>query len=285
MDVVIRGVNQRFLDEVVFPVFAVGAQDSVGALSRLLDEVDDPHSRTCAEALLERAGRGGWAEVEVDRFGDLVYRLLFSEWRRTPQGWVVAAHAEAFAGGLEQTLHSALMLTDPSFPYWDESAAKAERERVVSPPYLERGLSAFLCGLWDPFPDFPPGEVLTTRGTNVYAPGEQLAIADWCWRPPSVVAQWSAELPRALRDLMDREVARLAPIDVPEAQEVVDYWMGRVAEPPPLVVGFTGLGAGSLTWVRELAALSGLIRHAATREQGLTAIITGGARSGFQARL
>jgi hypothetical protein len=280
MDVVIRGVNQRFLDEVAFPVFAQGATDSAAALERLLDLVDDAELRLAAQALVERGAPGGWSEVDLDRFQEVVYRLLFHEWRRTPGGWVISSQSDAYAGPLDQAVNSALMLTDASYPYWDLGAARAERERVIAPPYLEQGLAAFLCGLWAPFPEFAPGELLTTRGTNVYLPAEQVALADWSWRPPSVVAAWSADLPRALRDLMDREQQRLRPIEVPESQEVVDYWMGRTPEPPQLVVGFTGLG-GSTTWVRDIAALAGQIRRAASREQGLTAIITGGVRSWF----
>ncbi|MBX5480986.1 MAG: hypothetical protein IRZ16_03930 [Myxococcaceae bacterium] len=281
MDIVLRSVNQRFLEEVVFPTFELGAKDSQRALERLAGAIGDPLTRMQVEALIERGSDGGWSEVDLDRFQEVVYRLLFSEWRRTGEGWIPDTQDEAYAGDLEETLHLALMITDPSYPYWDEAEARRQRGQAIAPPYLDRGLPAFIGGVWEPFPAFAPGEVLTTRGTNIYVPSERLAVADWSWRHPVTVQEWSDDLPRALRDLMNREVQRLRPIEVPEANEVIDYWTGKVSEPPQLVVGFSGLGPRSGAWVREIADLAAQIRRAAAREQGLTAIITGGTRSWF----
>lgn len=281
MDVVIRAVNQRFLEEVVFPVFERGSTDSAGALAHLLDVIEEPHTRLQIEALLDRSAEGGWGEVDMDRFQEVVYSLLFHEWQRTATGWERIPHLEAYAGRLDLTVHLAMMLTDPTYPYWDPEAAKKEREGIVAPPYLERGLPAFVSGMWDPAPAFAPGEVLTTRGTNIYRPSEGFALADWSWRNRDTVQEWSSELPRALRALMQREVERLRPVDVPEAQEVVDYWLGKSAHAPQLVVAFSGLGETSTQWVREIADLAAQLRKAGARERGLTAIITGGHRSWF----
>ncbi len=267
MDVVIRSVNQRFLDEVAFPFLRKGMTDRQAALVSLLDAVDDGPTRVPAEALLE----GG----DPERFGDVVYRLLFSEWWRGPGGWEVTEDAAAYAGGLEETVNAALMLTDPGYPYWDAPRAQAARDRVLSPPFPDRGLAAFLGGVWSPVPDFDPGEALATRGVRAFRPREGFALADWSYRPPHVVSQWSGELPRALRDLMQRECARLRPVEVPEAAEVIDFWLGRAAAPPPLTVSFTGLGPGAFMWVRTVAQLSAQLRRAASREQALTVIITG----------
>lgn len=281
MDVVIRPVNQRFLEEVVFPTFELGASDGAGALEKLGEVIEDAPCRAQIDALLDRRVDGGWSEVELDRFQEIVYRLLFAEWRRTPRGWVTSEKQDAYASDLEETLHLSLMMTDPMYPYWDEAQSNRQRDQVVAPPYLERGLPAFIGGVWEPFPSFAPGEVLTTRGTNIYAPNEALAVADWSYRDPATVQEWSSELPRVLRELIDREMQRLRPIDVPEASDVVDYWLGKAASPPPLVVAFSGLGVRSARWVREIADLAAQIRRAAGREQGLTSVMTRSSRTQY----
>lgn len=281
MDVVLRSVNQRFLEEVAFPLFADGGGESADALQRMMEQVDDPQIRTQAEALIERTTDGGLSEREQDRFQEIVYRLLFSEWQRTSEGWATSPLYEAYAGELEETLNLSLMLTDASYPYWDEAKAAQQLAQVLSPPWLDRGLPAFIAGIWDPFPSFAPGLVLTTRGTNLYVQSEQLAQADWSYRHATQVQQWSSELHRAMRELMQREVERLRPIEVPEANEVVDFWLGKSAQPPHLVVAFSGLGPRAAHWVRQLAALAAQVRRAASREQGMTAIITGGSRAWF----
>lgn len=276
MDVVIRAVNERFLDEVAFPIFEQGSTDSAGAIERLAHVIDDPETRLQAEALLDRRAEGGWSEVDADRFQEVVYRLLFCEWRRTPTGWHVVERDDAYANTLDQAVHFAMMLTDPAYPYWDPAEAQRQRDVLVTPPYMERGLPAFVSGLWDPAPGFAPGEVLTTRGTNIHRPREGYSLADWAYRDRHTVAEWSADLPRTLRSLLHREIERLRPIDVPEASEVIEYWLGTTPHPPQLVVAFSGLGASSTQWVREIADLAAQIRRAAAREQALTSIITVG---------
>ncbi len=281
MDVVVRAVNQRFVDEVVFPVFTRGARDNRAALERLHAEVDDVEIRMQVEALLDRSGDGGWSEVETDRWQDVVYRLLFSDWERSPTGWVIGGQEEAFAAKLDEGVHTALMISDPLYPYWVPAEAARQREQLLMPPFLERGLAGFLSGIWEPCPSFAPGEVLTTRGTNIYRPAEALAISDWSHRSRDFVEEWSAELPRTLRALLEREIARLEPVEIPEAKELLAYWLGQVSKPPSLTVAFSGLGSTAVHWVRDIAALAGQVRKAAVREQGLTAIVTGAHRAWF----
>ncbi len=281
MDVVVRAVNQRFVDEVVFPVFALGATDTRAALDRLHQAIGDFETRIQVEALLDRRVDGGWSEVETDRWQDIVYRLLFSEWKRAPTGWVIDGQEDAYAARLDEAVHTALMISDPMYPYWNPAEAARQREQLLMPPFLERGLAGFLNGIWEPCPGFSPGEVLTTRGTNLYRANESLAIADWCHRSRDIVDEWSAELPRTLRALLQREIDRLKPVEVPEAKEILDYWLGVAPNPPALNVAFSGLGPAAIHWVRDIAALAGQVRKASAREQGLTAIVTGGHRAWF----
>lgn len=278
MDVVLRAVNPAFLEQVAFAAFAVASNDRRRALTLLRERLADDVLHQQLDGLLESSGFG---EVEEERFQTVIYDLLFSDWRQAPQGWRRSVHQEPWAAGLELTTHLTLMLVDPLYPYWDPQEAARRREQVVSPPWHNRGLPAFINGIWDGIPSFEPGEWLTTRGTNIVSPQDKLAVADWSYRPPRTVKAWSDGLPRVLQALMQREVQRLSPIDVPEADEVLGYWLGRTSEPPPLVVAFTGLGATSTQWVRELAALAAQIRRAAAAGQGLTSIITGGPRSWF----
>ncbi len=135
MDVVVRAVNQRFVDEVVFPVFTRGARDNRAALlNRLHAEVDDVEIRMQVEALLDRSGDGGWSEVETDRWQDVVYRLLFSDWERSPTGWVIGGQEEAFAAKLDEGVHTALMISDPLYPYWVPAEAARQRQQLLMPP-------------------------------------------------------------------------------------------------------------------------------------------------------
>jgi hypothetical protein len=281
MDVVIRPVNQRFVSEVAFPAFELGARSALAALGLLLEQVDDPECQVDLEALADRASDVPVTDLDADRWSAVVYRLLFSDWRREQGGWRASGVADAFAGSLDETLHLALMIDDRAYPYWDSQAAKEQRERLLEPPYFERGLGAFVAGLWEPFPSFVPGEVLSTRGTRVYKRSEGVAIADWCFRSAEAVAALGAELPHSLGALVEQEARRLRPIELPEANELLAYWTGRKSEPPPLGVAFSGLGTRAGQWVRELGALAAQLRRAAAREQGLTSIITGGQRAWY----
>ena len=87
------------------------------------------------------------------------------------------------------------------------------------------------------------------------------------------VNKWAAKLPSALSRLLDREVRRLHPVNPPERHEILDYWLGRVREPPLLAVSFSGLGPRATDWIREIGQLAQLIRTAAASQNGLTAVL------------
>lgn len=88
------------------------------------------------------------------------------------------------------------------------------------------------------------------------------------------VSTWASRLPSVLNALLDREVRRLRPVSVPEKHEVLDFWLGRVKEPPVLAVSFSGLGPRAHEWIREIGALAQVVRSAADVQQGLTAVIS-----------
>src|SRR6185503_7930940 len=100
------------------------------------------------------------------------------------------------------------------------------------------------------------------------------ARADWSWRPVHVINQWAAHLPNMLSRLLEKESRRLKPVEAPEKHEVLQYWLGRIEEPPVLAVTFSGLGARSNEWIRELGQLARMIRRVAAKQQGLTAVIS-----------
>ena len=166
------------------------------------------------------------------------------------------------------------MIEDNRYPYWDAELSRQARIDFFNRPATNRGLSSFLCGRWDPFPAFPPDQAVMTGGRDpAYDSGEQLAIADWTYRSMETVSGWAASLAPKLASLLRREGDRLRPIAIPETDEIYDFWMGRRERPPMLTVAFSGLGSTAPTWVRDLGALSRLVRDAASLEQGLTSII------------
>ena len=109
-----------------------------------------------------------------------------------------------------------------------------------------------MAGIWDPFPTFPPDQVLVTVGRSTYAPAENLAIADWSYRPSHAVQSWARRLDEQLRSLLGRERARLGPLSLRESDELLAYWSGQLPEAPALSVAFSGLGPTAGGWVREV---------------------------------
>lgn len=277
MDIVIRPVNDRFLEEVVFPAFEMGAVSARTALERLLAAIGDEQTRLLLETLLERGVDGALWGLDADAWLEATYRLLFREWNRGPEGWRTAAEYSCYAGGWDDALHLALMIEHPRYPYWDDEQARTFREACIAAPTPDLGLAALVAGLWDPAPRFAPHEVLsaTSPGRGVFKPGER-AIADWSFRSATLVSLWNRQLATRLGRLLKREEVRLRPLEVPETQEILDYWLGRRAEAPFLAAAFFGLGERAAEWVRDIAALAQLVRAAASCEQGLTSIITRG---------
>lgn len=274
MEVVLRPVNDAFLREVVFPALELGVVEIAPAIEHMLRFVKDEETRGQLELTHDQSGSSSFFGLTDERWIQASYALLFHEWVRTPQGWVRQQAYAGFAGPWEDTFHLSLMLEDPDYPYQDEERADLYRRAFWERPKRQFGLSTLLVGAWDPVPNFPPDQVLTVEGAGVYNPQAGVARADWSWRPMLTVSQWAARLPNALMRVLDRENKRLAPIVAPERHEVLDFWLGRVAEPPMLAVVFSGLGPRAGEWIREIGALAHLIRNAAAHAQGLTAVLT-----------
>ncbi len=273
MEVVLRPINDHFLQEVVFPAFELGVIDSGPAIEHLLKHLNDESTRVLLELLLDNTAGESFFSLTDDRWSQALYRLLFHEWFRDSEGWAVTQQYLGFAGPWEETFHLALMLEEPDYPYADEGRADLSRRAFWGQPKKQYGLSSLLCGSWDPVPRFPPDQVLTVVGHGIFSPQTGTVRADWAWRPMLTVNKWAAKLPSALSRLLDREVKRLHPVDPPERHEILDYWLGRVDQPPILAVSFSGLGPRASDWIREIGQLAQLIRTAAAKQQGVTAVL------------
>ena len=273
MEVVLRPVNDHFLREVVFPALELGVIDSAPAIEHLLQHLNDEETRVLLELVLDNSPRESFFGLSDERWNRALYRLLFHDWFRDADGWLVTQQYAGFAGPWEEVFHLGLMLNEGDYPYADDQKADLFRRQFWGQPRKQSGLAALLCGVWDPVPKFPPDQVLTLEGNGVYAPQQNMARADWAWRSMQVVNQWAAKLPGVLSRLLDREVKRLAPIDPPERHEILDYWLGRIPDPPILAVSFSGLGPRAPDWIREIGQMAQLIRSASAAGQGLTAVL------------
>lgn len=281
MNLVIRPVHDVFLEEVAFPALAVGVVDAASGLGKLLESVGDERVSWQLGRVLDRTVGGSFFGLVDDDWLELVHVLLFSEWERRPDGWHVAREHAGYAASYELGLHVALMLQDPSYPYADPVAAERFRDEWLG-KVIRSGPVALVAGIWDPFPPFPPDQVLVTVGRSTYAPVENLAIADWSYRPSHAVQSWARRLDEQLRNLLGRERSRLGPVSLREADELLAYWAGEIPDAPALSVAFSGLGPTAAGWVREVGELARLIRAAAAAGHGLTSLVTreGGQVSG-----
>ena len=273
MNLVIRPVHDVFLEEVVFPAFALGVVDAASGLAKLLEWVADDRVSWQLAQVLDRTVGGSFFGLVDDEWLELVHVLLFSEWDRRQDGWHVAREHPGYAAEYELALHVALMLQDPSYPYPDARAAERFRDEWLG-KVIRSGPVALVAGIWDPFPVFPPDQVLVTVGRSTYAPPENLAIADWSYRPSHAVQAWARRLDDQLRSLVARERARLGPLSFRETDELLAYWTGQLPTAPTLSVAFSGLGPSAGAWVREVGELSRLIRSAAAAGHGLTSLVT-----------
>jgi len=274
MEVVLRPTNDQFLSEVLFPAFELGVISAAPAIDHLLRHLNDEATRVLLELVLEQSVEGTFFGLSDERWNEAVYRLLFYEWVRDSDGWNIGAQHTGYAGPWEETFHLSLMLEDNVYPYSEDSSSELYRRSFWGQPQKRFGLSTMLCGTWDPMPNFPPDQVLTTEGNGIYNPKAGIARADWSWRPMLTVATWASKLPGVLNTLLDREVRRLRPVSVPEKHEVLDFWLGRIKQPPVLAVSFSGLGPRAHEWIREIGALAHLVRTAADAQCGLTAVIS-----------
>lgn len=279
-DVVIRPVGDKFLKEVAFPAFEVGMVDAAAGLDQLQRQVRDPELLTWLDMIQERGVEGSFFSLDSQQWMNAVYRLLFSQWRRTSDGgWAVAGEYVGFAGNLETTLHLTLMLEEPRYPYAELERAKELRRTFIENPEPHFGIASLVGGSWFPIPAFAPDQVISNSGRGLYSPQEDLAFADWAHRPTSTVKVWKAQLGAKLEKLLEREEKRLHPVEIPEKDEILGYWMGKLAEPPVLAVCFSGLGPTAQQWIFELGTLAKLIRNAADNDQGLTSIISAPTRA------
>jgi len=273
MDVVIRPVKDRFLHDIAFPVFEMGMTNARVALERLARVVADDRTQLLLEVLLARGVEGLFMDLDAEPWVETVYRLLFRDWEETDEGWVSPDELPAYAGNWHEVLHLALMLEHPRYPYWEEEESNVVRDACIQAPEEDLGLAALVAGRWDPVPMFAPHEVLPAHtGRGFYKVGEA-AIADWTYRSADAVSFWARQLPTKLGRLLKREETRLRPLDMPEASEILAYWMGKQPQPPVLAVAFSGLGPRAAGWVREIGELSRQVREAAAAGRGLTMII------------
>jgi hypothetical protein len=240
MEVVLRPINDQFLNEVVFPAFELGVIDSAPAIEHLLAHLNDEDTRVLLELVLDNNAGESFFGMTDERWNAALYKLLFHEWFRDSGGWGVTQQYLGFAGPWEESFHLALMLEDVDYPYADDNGADLYRRAFWGQPRKQHGLSSLLCGVWDPVPQFPPDQVLTVEGHGVFNPQANIARADWSWRPMLTVNKWAARLPGALSRLLEREVKRLAPVNPPERHEILEYWLGRLEQPPILAVSFSG---------------------------------------------
>jgi hypothetical protein len=248
--------------------------DSAKALESLREQLADEQVRLLCERLLSSHTGGGLGGVEREPWAELVDRVTFLQWSPGASGWEVVGQRAGYAGDWDEALHLALMLEDPGYPYWDARAARGRRDGFRLHPLADLGLASLIGGHWEPFPAFPPDRLFSTLGRGEYVPREQYAFADWAWRSAPAVAHWHVHLERKLRRLLAREQERLRPVELPETDEVLAWWLGRASQPPVLAVTFTGLGERASSWIRELGVLTSHVREAAHEQTGLVAVAT-----------
>lgn len=276
MEVVLRPVNDRFFEGLVLPFLTRAMGDAPGAVEALAGHLADEQGRFLCERLLSTALSGGLNAVDPEPWAELVDRLIFLQWGEGRAGWQVVGQKAGYAGDWDEALHLALMVEDPKYPYWDAKESRAVRDMWRLRPVAEMGLASLIAGHWEPFPEFPPDRVFSTQGRGEYSPRTKFAFADWAWRPARAVAHWQVNLGRKLEKLLAREQARLNLASLPEWDEVLAYWNGKVPAPPALTVAFSGLGQRSTSWVVELGVLASHVRETAKDRTALSVLVTKG---------
>ena len=273
VNVILRPVNDRFLEDVAFPAFSLGVIDAGAGLARLLQGMADSRTQWLVEQVLDRTVGGSFFGLDDDQWLEALHRVLFAEWQLTGSGWTAVSEHPGYAGKYEHALHAALMLQEPAYPYWDPRAAEAFQAEWLG-RVIRSGLVALVAGIWDPFPPFPPDQVRVTVGRSLYRPADNAALADWSFRSSYAVKAWGGRLKEQVEKLMEREQKRLGRVSVPEVQELLAYWLGTLPSPPTLTVAFSGLGADAQAWVREVGQLAQQIREAAAQDFALTSLVT-----------
>jgi hypothetical protein len=284
MQLVLRPINDQFFQEIVFPILEMGMVSSEVALTRLRPQLADARVGMLLDKLLDQGAAAGTALWGLDQGAwlDTIHRLLFSEWTKQEDGWTVVSEFPGFAADWQQMMHVGLMVDSPHYPYDDEAASQQIRNTLSSEATQAAGLAAFFAGVWDPPPRFPAHEVLhTIEGRGIFK--GDVCLADWSYRSANTVALWAQQLSTKLGRLLRREESRLGPVPVPESKAILEYWYGTEPFPPPLTVAFSGLGADSGNWIRNIGEVASHIRAAANSGQGLSMIVTQG-ESTFEAR-
>lgn len=271
MDLVLRPVNDRFFHEQVLSFLSLAMSDSARALQALLSHLDDEECHRLGGQLLASHMGGGLGGVKQAPWLELVDRLTRSQWAPGGSGWRVLGERSGYVGDWDETLHLALMLEDPSYPYIQARASHGRREGFRRYPVADMGLASLIGGQWEPFPAFPPDRVFssTEPGRGEYASRQQYAFADWAWRPANTVAQWSEQLESKLLRLLERERERLQPTEPPELAGVRAFFLGQAAECPALPESLVGPRGSN--WAQRIGALATLVREAARAEAGLVA--------------
>ena len=279
MNVVIRPVNDQFLREVAFPAFERGTADATPALETLRAAVADERMQLLLDSLLEGGVTGGFFTLETERWLEAVYRLLFSEWAQDgDRGWKVVREPAGFAASFDESLQLGLLLEEPKYPYATPKEAEQMRDDFLAVLPRRAPLTGLICGVWDPLPAFAPDQILNTQGRGIYRPAEGLAVAEWAYRTADEVERARALLPDQLKNLLERERARLAPLPLLDGKAWLAHWL-EGAPMPALGVAFSGLGAQASQWGRDIGSLVALIRTAHQEGLGLSCVMTGVGRS------
>ena len=277
MELVLRPVNDHFFQELVLPFLTRAMADSERAVHALLEHLENEQARYLCERLLSSHTGGGLGGLEPEPWAELVDLLAFRQWGPgLGQGWDVVGEMAGYAGDWDEALHLALMLEDATYPYWDERQARMRRDSFRLRPLKDLGLASLMAGVWEPLPEFPPDRVYSTVGRGEYTPRDRYAFADWAWRPARTVVHWHVNLQAKLKRLLERERQRLKPVEMPEEEEVLAWWMGQLRHPPSLTVAFSGLGHRAPAWVQEIGVMTEHLREAARDKAALITLVTRG---------
>lgn len=127
MEVVLRPINDHFLQEVVFPAFELGVIDSGPAIEHLLQHLNDEETRVLLELVMDNTAGESFFSMTDERWSQALYRMLFYEWFRDSEGWALTQQYVGYAGPWEETFHLGLMLEDADYPYADDARADLYR--------------------------------------------------------------------------------------------------------------------------------------------------------------
>ena len=274
MEIVLRSVHDRFFQEAVLPFFTRAMGDAPGALEGLAGLLGDEQARSLCEQLAGSAAPGGLGGLEPESWAELVDRLVFQQWREGEVGWEIEGQRAGYAGDWDEALHLALMVEQADYPYASAREARAARDAFRLKPQAELGLASLMAGVWEPFPPFPPDRIFSTQGRGTYVPRSSFAFADWSWRSAREVTLWNAGLRSKLDRLLTREQERLKLPSLPERDELLAWWVGMAAQPPPLAVVFSGLGPRAPSWIQELGVLCTHVREASQERAALVSLVT-----------